>query len=121
MDSEIVPALLIGFVFIFSAPLIVTLDAYSEPVLSARVDPLNAAPGTMPLIEDTFSASEERIWKRPVPTTSKVVAGVAVPTPTFDVLPAMYRVGVARACVEGQERAGAPASKTILPVVWRRI
>jgi hypothetical protein len=40
-----------------------------------------------------------------------------VPIPTFDVLPAIYRVGVASAVVEGNDRAAAPASKTMLPVV----
>jgi hypothetical protein len=51
------------------------------------VDPLNAAPGRMPLMLDTFSVYELRIRKRPVPTTSRVVAGAAVPIPTFDVEP----------------------------------
>jgi hypothetical protein len=53
------------------------------------VDPMNAAPGMMPLMEDTFKETEESVWKRPLPTTSRVVAGLAVPIPTFDVLPAM--------------------------------
>jgi hypothetical protein len=68
-----------------------------------------------------FRARVERVWNRPVPTTSRVVAGDAVPIPTFDVVPWMKRVGVARAVVEGKERAAAPASNTRLPVVWRRI
>jgi hypothetical protein len=59
------------------------------PVLSASVDPLNVPPGAAPFIEDTLSAKLERIWKRPVPTTSRVAAGAAVPTPTFDEEPAM--------------------------------
>jgi hypothetical protein len=101
------------------------LDAYTDPVLRESVDPLNAAPGRiplteltfidcaeivsawtvvaemkfvdpmkaapgmMPLMEDTFKETEESVWKRPAPTTSRVVAGLAVPIPTFDVLPAM--------------------------------
>jgi hypothetical protein len=44
-----------------------------------------------PLIrrDEVFNAKLLRIWKRPVPTTSNVVAGLAVPIPTFDVLPCM--------------------------------
>jgi hypothetical protein len=68
---------------------VLSVDVVTRAVLSARVEPLNAAPGMIPLIVLTFSESEERIWKRPVPITSKVVAGVAVPIPTFDVLPCM--------------------------------
>jgi len=42
-----------------------------------------------PLILLTVSPRVERLWKRPVPATSRVVAGAAVPTPTFDVVPWM--------------------------------
>jgi hypothetical protein len=51
------------------------------------VEPIKAAPGMMPLMEDTFKETVERAWKRPVPATSRVVAGAAVPMPTFDVEP----------------------------------
>jgi phosphate starvation-inducible protein PhoH len=57
--------------------------------LRPMVDPLNAAPGRIPLMLDTFSVYELRIRKRPVPATSRVVAGAAVPIPTFDVEPWM--------------------------------
>jgi hypothetical protein len=68
---------------------VVTDDALIVAVERPTVDPLNAAPGRMPLMLDTLSVYELRIRKRPVPTTSSVVAGAAVPTPTFDVEPWM--------------------------------
>ena len=81
------------------------------------MDPMNAAPGIMPLILETFIASVESVWKRPPPATSRVAAGAAVPMPTFDVEPWMIRVGVASCVVLGNDRAAAPVSKTMLPVV----
>jgi len=65
------------------------LEAVTDPVLSASVDPLNVPPGAAPLILLTLSAKLETVWKRPVPTTSRVAAGLAVPMPTFDEEPAM--------------------------------
>ena len=60
------------------------------------------------------------VIKRPVPATSRVVWGAAVPIPTFEEEP-MKRVGVAAAGTEGKTRAATPASNTMFPVVWRRI
>jgi hypothetical protein len=91
------------------------------PVERDMVEPLNVPPGAAPFMLLILRARLERIWKRPVPITSKVVAGDAVPIPTFEVEPAIYREGVASCVVEGHERAGAPTSKTIFPVVCRRI
>jgi hypothetical protein len=86
-----------GLFVIFRVPYIVKDDIFAElvarvdvvtiAVLSAVVDPLNVPPGAAPLMLLTFNAKLEMTWKRPVPATSKVVAGAAVPTPTFDVEP----------------------------------
>jgi hypothetical protein len=72
-------------VITFALRLLVKTLAVERPT----VDPLNVPPGAAPFIEETLSAKLERIWKRPVPTTSRVAAGAAVPTPTFDEEPAM--------------------------------
>jgi hypothetical protein len=53
------------------------------------VEPVNVPPGAAPFIVPTLRLIVERVWKRPVPATSRVVAGVAVPIPTFDEEPAM--------------------------------
>jgi hypothetical protein len=51
------------------------------------VEPLNAAPGTIPLIVDVLRVRVERIGALAVPATSRVAAGVAVPIPTLLVVP----------------------------------
>ena len=58
--------------------------------------------------------------KRPRPATSRRACGFAVPIPTFDRYE-MKSVGVRTAAIIGKDRAATPASKTIFPVVWRRI
>ena len=49
-----------------------------RPVLSATVDPLNAAPGTMPLIELTLKVCVESVWNCAVTAVMEEVTSCCV-------------------------------------------
>jgi hypothetical protein len=71
-------------------------------------------------IVETNNCCVERIWKRPVPATSRATVGTAIPIPTFEEA-LIIIAGVTLLEAEGNTRALTPGSKTIVPVVCIRM
>ena len=71
-------------------------------------------------ILETYICCVESIWKRPVPATSSVVVGTAIPIPTL-LLVLIIIAGVTLLPVAGKTLAPTPGSNTIEPVVCIRI
>ena len=83
-----------------------------SPICLPNIEPVE--------IVETNICCVESTWKRPVPATSRVTVGAAIPIPTL-LLVFIIIAGVTLLKAVGKTRALTPGSNTIEPVVCMRI